>query len=143
MQTDLLKQHRRSPSVLTFRRGIVSMEAYEAFRLSTSEKRYLEIRPDYPECTHAPSYMALTQLVCDGPYGRSISLYFGTALIVQIRGSNLQQLFTALKEWKVDFIQSFDAEIHKPVEDTNAPFIKMINIIKERPEPPPPANQRH
>jgi hypothetical protein len=52
-------------------------------------------------------------------------------------------LFRGIRDWKVEFIAEFDPQEHLEPADKSAPFIKRISIFTERPEEPPPPNQRH
>ena len=122
-------------------------EPYEAYRLSKNEQRYLEIRPKFPESAEAPLNALITEVIGEWRMGLGVTIVYGTATsptkVIDIKGGNLAELFQAVKEWKVEWLQEFDPDYHLLPTDKKAPFIKSITIQTTRPEPPPPVNQRH
>lgn len=86
--------------------------------------------------------LLITNVIGEWRHGLRVTLIYGKSMIVKVRGKNLQELFQAVKDWKVEWIEEYDPAFHLP-PDENAPLIKSIEIITERPEEPPPMNQRH
>jgi hypothetical protein len=113
------------------------LQRYEAFQLGREEKRALEIRLKFPEPAETPSNALLKNIIAEWRFGTSITLSYLNDMVIAIQGANLTELYRALKEWKVEFIQEFDSQVHEPVADKNAPFIASITIHTTRPEEPP------
>jgi len=143
--TDPLAQFRRKGQTLAVgaRQPTGDKQPYEAFRLSSEEKRHLEIRLRYPEPAECPSNFTLTNVRGEWRMGLGITLKYGNSMVVDIKGENLTTLFRGLRDWKVEFIAEFDPEEHIEPTDQSAPFIRSIRIHTTRPEEPPPAGQRH
>jgi hypothetical protein len=119
-------------------------QPYEAFRLSTTERRYVDFRPKFPDLSIAlPNHM-LIKVAADWRAGLGGWLKFSYPAVVDIDGKNIPaSLFRAFQEWKVEFVAEFDPVEHLPPTDPAAPLITRLSIHFTRPEEPPPANQRH
>jgi hypothetical protein len=120
-----------------------SKPAYEAFRPSKEAQRYLEIRPRFPEPAECPMNSMITSIRVEWRWGMAVTLIYGTTMMININGERLQPLYEALRDWKVAWIAEFDPDSHDLPQGEDAPFIKSIEIITERPEPLPPMNARH
>lgn len=118
-------------------------EPYEAYSMSKVEKRYLELRPKFPDCAEAPLNAMITKVVGELRFGLGVTITYGTAMVIDIAGENLAELFQAVKDWKVEWLQEFDPDHHLLPTDKKAPFIKAITIQTTLPEAPPPVEKRH
>ena len=76
---------------------------------------------------HSPGYNVLLDVVSDGRNGTYFILVY-TALLVRIKGANLQKMIFAIENAHADFIQEFDPERWKKPTDATAPFIESIEI---------------
>ncbi len=125
----------------------IPLKPYEAYRLSKETQVHLDIRPKAPEPTDCPLNSMLLYIEAEWRRGRWIILTFGTSagntMVVKISGKNLQELFQSIKARKVEWLAEFDPMLNLPVEDDATPFIQTIEIVKKKPEQPPPMNQRH
>ena len=120
---------------------------YQAFALSKDAKRHLEIRFRFPDPAQCPLNAMIVNIEGEWRMGLGVTLTYGTlnapAMVIDITGENLQELFRAVQDWKVEWIMEFDPQFHTPPTDDKAPFIKSITVHKHRPETPPPMEQRH
>lgn len=145
VSNDPLAQFRRpgnAPALPTVR-PTGGKEPYEAYHLSTNDRRYLEVRPKFPNCAEAPLNALITKVVGELRMGLGVTITYGTSMVIDIAGENLAELFQAVKDWKVEWLQEFDPDWHIPPADPKAPFIKTITIQTTRPEAPPPVEKRH
>ena len=150
---DKLAKHRRSPVTAApvapdkDKSEKIPKKQYEPYRLSKDTKRFLDIRAKVPAAAECVLNGMLLRIEGEWRLGLWIILTFGTnagnTMVVNIKGKKLQELFQAIKDSKIDWLEEYDSRFHLPVTDENAPFIKSIEIVKQRPEPPPPLSQRH
>ena len=116
---------------------------YVAYELSNEAKRHLEIRVKYPDPAECPLNAMITNVRGEWRMGLAVTIEFGNTMLVKIHGERLQELFQAVKDWRVEWLAEYDEAEHAPPADPNAPIIKRIEILTERPETPPPMGQRH
>jgi hypothetical protein len=117
--------------------------SYLAFQPSKESQRHLELRLKYPDPAECPLNAMITNIRVEWRWGLAITLIYGNTMVVVIKGKRLQTLADAIKEWKVVWIAEFDPESHLPLTEGDAPLVTSIEVLTERPESPPPINQRH
>jgi hypothetical protein len=122
-------------------------QPYQAYALSKEAKRHLEIRFKFPDPAQCPLNTLIVNIEGEWRMGLGLTLTYGTlnapALVIDIVGENLQELFRMVQDWKVEWIAEFDPKFHEPPADDKAPFIKSITVHKHRMETPPPPEKRH
>lgn len=118
-------------------------QPYEAYRASKEAKRYLEIRVKFPDPAEAPNNAMITNVRGEWRYGTGFTLDYGNTMVVIVDGRNLTELYRAVLDWKVEFIEEFDPEAHDAPKDKSTPVITSITVHTHKPEAPPPVNQRH
>lgn len=144
--TDRLAKYRRpgqTPAAAPIAQPATNQTTYVAYQLSKEAKRHLEIRVKFPDPAECPLNAMITNVRAEWRMGMAITLEFGNTMMVKIQGKRLQELFQAIKDWKVEWIAEYDPQEHTASTDPDAPVIEMIQIITERPEPLPPLEQRH
>ena len=144
---DNLAKYRRpgqTPAVATgTKKAAPGKVAYEPFRLSKDTKRHLEVRVQFPLPSNNPLNSMITNVFIEWRRGLSITVVYSKTMAIEIKGRNLQELAQAIKDWKVEWVEAFDAQWHLPVTDKNAPFIKSVEVITKHTEEPPPMHERH
>ena len=70
-------------------------------------------------------------------------LDYGKAMVVVVQGRNLTPIYTALKEWRVEWVAEFGEDEYMPPTDPAAPFIESITVDTNRPEVHMPAKNVH
>ncbi len=143
--SDPLAQFRRpgNAPALSALRPTSDKEPYEAFHASKSERRFLEVRPKFPESAEAIHNGMITSVVGEWRMGLGVTITYGTSMVIDIKGENLTELFRGVQDWKIEFIQEFDPDWHIEPTDKKAPLIKSITIHTHKPEAPPPVEKRH
>jgi hypothetical protein len=141
-EVDRLARFRKGESVPETK-STGDKQPYVAFAVGKEPQRYLELRLKYPEPAECPLNAMITLLRVEWRFGLAITLIYGNTMVVTIKGKKLQPIAEALKEGKVIWLAEFDTESHTPATNDDAPFIKSIEVLTERPEAPPPINQRH
>jgi hypothetical protein len=151
-KTDILAKHRRPGQVspLAPAAGTTAAKkpgpgkkAYAPYSLGKETRRHLELRRKFPDPAECPLNSMITNIRGEWRRGLAVTLIYGKTMMVIIKGKNLQELFQGVKEWKIDWIEEYDARFHFPVTDEDAPFVASIEIIPPKTEEPPPMSQRH
>jgi hypothetical protein len=102
------------------------LKPYQAFDGKDRVER-LQIRRAFGP-THSPSYGYLLDISYDGDYGTNFVLTYSFAMMVQVRGRNLQPVVSAIEQGFCRFIQQFDPDEHAlPADDQ--PLIEKLDVV--------------
>lgn len=131
--SDPLSQWRRNPIPAKKSAGADSppitpqgaRNSYRAYEGKDNVMRLLIKRANAPE--RSPLYADLADVISDGRFGTNFVLLFGV-VIASVRGKNLQELVTSLRNHTIDFIQEFDPDLWDLPSDSSVPIIESIEI---------------
>lgn len=115
-------EERKPPTVET-----VEGKPYKAFEIASTPQRRLDLQPGYT-AQRIVSFGSIIEIFYAGDFMLDLEFY-GRSMHVAIRGRNLGELISALREERVISITEYIPEWHAmPAEDQ--PFIETLEITK-------------
>jgi len=125
--SDILDKYRKAQTDQHPKVQVQEGKPYQAFEVAAHPQRRLDLRPGYDAQRIVP-YSYITEIFYAGDFMIDL-LFHGYPMHVVIRGKNLGELITLLREERAISISEFIPEWHQN-PDSDKPIVETLTITK-------------